>query len=123
MERSMLHSPSSSHTVAPHDDCLRDKTVTSLAVIGKLPGVTPQDLLQLAAAAEASSEHPLAQAVINAVKAWQLTVPAVTDFRDIPGHGLRATVDGHRVLIGNRRLMVDQQTHVDRFSAQADALS
>ncbi len=82
-----------------------------------------QDLLQLAAAAESSSEHPLAQAVVNAAKTRQLTVPAVTDFEAIPGHGLQATVSGHTVLIGNRKLMTDRQIYLDGFSAQADSLS
>ena len=58
------------------------------------------ELLALAAAAEASSEHPLAQAIMDAALARQLPVPDVEDFSAIAGHGVSARIGGKHVLVG-----------------------
>ncbi|RMG54928.1 MAG: copper-translocating P-type ATPase [Gammaproteobacteria bacterium] len=63
------------------------------------------EVLQLAAAAEQASEHPLAQALVEAARAEGLELPEVQHFEAVPGQGIRARVAGHEVLIGNRRLM------------------
>ena len=81
------------------------------------------DLLRLAASAEAGSEHPLAQAVMNAAQTQDLDLPHATGFQTLPGHGLYATVDGRTVLIGNRQLMIDKQIAVEVLTDQADKLS
>jgi len=86
-------------------------------------GMNKSDLLQIAAAAEADSEHPLAQAVMTAAQAQHLKLPHATDFQAVPGHGLQATIDDRAVLIGNRQLMVDQQIAVESLTAQADKFS
>ena len=71
-------------------------------------GMGPDDVLALAAAVERESEHPLAAAVV--VHADILGVPALTatDFRNVPGHGASAVVAGHRMLVGNGKLMADE---------------
>jgi Cu2+-exporting ATPase len=74
-------------------------------VVEVINGSLPEaELLRLAAAVERESEHPLAQAVVKraggAVSALQ-----AKDFTNVAGHGAVATVDGHRVAVGNRRLM------------------
>ena len=68
-------------------------------------GLTDAELLSLAAAVENESEHPLAEAVAR--HAARVGVPklAATEFRNVPGRGAAADVDGWRVLVGNRRLM------------------
>ena len=86
-------------------------------------GMSQTDLLQLAAAAESGSEHPLAQAVIKAAQAQKLDTLHAVDFQAVPGHGLQATVSSRAVLIGNRKLMADRQISVDSLVARADALS
>ena len=58
------------------------------------------ELLALAAAAEASSEHPLAQAIMDAALARQLSVPDVEDFNAIAGRGVSARIGGKHVLVG-----------------------
>jgi Cu2+-exporting ATPase len=70
--------------------------------------VDEDELLRLAASAEASSEHPLAQAVVDAAKERKLRLADATSFNAVPGHGLEATVDGRTVLVGNARLMRDR---------------
>ena len=69
------------------------------------PGFAEDEVLALLAAAEAGSEHPLAQAILRAARARGLDVPAATGFQAIPGFGLRAEVAGRAVLAGADRLM------------------
>ena len=72
-----------------------------------------QELLRLAAIAESGSEHPLAQAVIR--KAKENNIPTITNpdsLEAISGHGLKATYSNHTILIGNRKMMEDNQIAV-----------
>ncbi|MFE3192697.1 copper-translocating P-type ATPase [Nocardia sp. NPDC059240] len=69
------------------------------------------DLLPLLAAVERESEHPLAEAVVRYAKEHGPTDARAVDFENVPGHGAVATVDGHRVVIGNRRLL--EREHID----------
>jgi Cu+-exporting ATPase len=88
-----------------------DKTGTITRGKPALIGVTPVDgwtedaLLRLVAAAETGSEHPVAHAIVTAARDRGLTLPAVEGFDSVPGHGLLAIVDGHRLRIGNAALM------------------
>lgn len=68
-------------------------------------------LLQLGAAVEQRSEHPLAAAIVNTVKEKKLVLPDPQDFQSISGKGVSAMVDGKKLLLGNRALMED--THVN----------
>jgi cation-transporting P-type ATPase J len=58
------------------------------------------ELLRVAAAAERPSEHPLATAVVRAAEREELSLPSVDDFAALPGRGVTARVEGHRVEIG-----------------------
>ena len=69
-----------------------------------LSGVAETEVLRLAAAVEAGSEHPLGEAIVRAAAHRQMALPKVTGFEAIPGHGIRGEVDGTKVLLGNRRL-------------------
>jgi Zn2+/Cd2+-exporting ATPase len=73
-----------------------------------LNGVGPADVLRLAAALEARSEHPLAQAVIRRAQAEGASLPAGEGFRALPGLGAEATVAGRPVLVGNHRLFEER---------------
>lgn len=86
--------------------------VTDLVAFGD---VEEQVLLQLVARAEKSSEHPIAQAIVQAAKSRGLELEDVSDFEAVPGHGIRALVDGHRLLVGNRKLMRDNGMDPDIF--------
>ncbi|HET9690432.1 MAG TPA: heavy metal translocating P-type ATPase, partial [Acidimicrobiales bacterium] len=63
------------------------------------PAVTDDRLVAWAAAAEASSEHPLGRAVVAGASARSLVVPPATGFVSEPGRGVAATVDGRRVRV------------------------
>ncbi|MCA0454011.1 MAG: heavy metal translocating P-type ATPase [Chloroflexi bacterium] len=69
------------------------------------PGQNEDVLLQVAASVEKSSEHPLAQAIVEGAQSRGLKLSDVHGFDAIPGHGVSATVEGHHILIGNSKLM------------------
>ena len=80
-------------------------------------------LLRLAASAERGSEHPLGAAIVERAREDGLPLADPEDFSAIPGHGIRATVAGHRLLIGNIRLMQQENIPLDGQDATAAALS
>jgi Cu+-exporting ATPase len=71
-----------------------------------------QELLRLAAIAESGSEHPLAQAVIRKAKENGTPIANPDSFEAISGHGLKATYSTHTIMIGNRKMMEDNQVAI-----------
>jgi Cu+-exporting ATPase len=63
-------------------------------------GTTDDEVLRLAAAVEAASEHPVARAIVRAAAARGVDVPPVTDFRALPGSGVTGSVEGRSVDVG-----------------------
>ncbi|WP_300438165.1 heavy metal translocating P-type ATPase [uncultured Mameliella sp.] len=76
------------------------------------PGFDAETVLRLAAGAEQGSEHPIARALEQAAGA----TPAPEEVEAIPGHGLRARVEGHAVLVGNARLMARETVDITPLS-------
>ncbi len=74
-------------------------------------GIEETELMRLAAAAERGSEHPIAEAIVRHATATART--EATAFESIPGGGVRATVDGHQLLIGTERLLRDGAITLD----------
>src|SRR6516164_1570614 len=77
-----------------------------------------RELLALAAAAEASSEHPLAQAVIEAAFERGITPPDVDSFEALPGRGVVARMGGREALVGNPRFLADQGVNLSQFHSR-----
>ena len=104
------------------DTVLFDKTGTltkgtpAVTAIDPADGVDADELLALAAAAEADSEHPLARAIVNAAKEKQLTVPSSNDFESSPAVGVRAQVTGRTVQVGGP-YMLEQEKAAERSIA------
>ena len=73
------------------------------------------ETLQLLASAEANSEHPLAKAVVNFAISKQLELTEATSFEAVPGKGIKANVQGVKLLIGNRLLMKDANVAIDLY--------
>jgi Cu+-exporting ATPase len=65
------------------------------------------EVLRLAAAAERGSEHPLARAIVDGAEERGLDMASPESFENVPGHGIRATIGGDEVLVGNRKLLRD----------------
>lgn len=90
-----------------------DKTGTLTEGKPKLVSVTPlgehnePDLLRYAASLEQGSEHPLASAIVGGAKARDLTLPRAENFQSTTGKGVRATVEGRPVAIGNAKLLAE----------------
>jgi Cu2+-exporting ATPase len=80
-------------------------------------------VLALAAAVERESEHPLAGAVTRHADALGLPALTAVGFRTIPGHGAAAEVAGHRVLVGNAKLMADEGVDLGSLGARRDELA
>ncbi len=90
-----------------------------------LSGVSEEQLVQLAASVERGSEHPLGEAIVKYAHEKNLALAEAREFAAVPGHGIRASLNGHRVLVGNLKLMRDEKValdglleHAERFSAQ-----
>jgi P-type Cu+ transporter len=90
------------------DTIVLDKTGTitegkmELAEVAPLNGATRAEILRLAGAVEAASEHPIAQAIARAARAEVGALPRVDGFRNRPGVGVVGVVDGHEVEVGRR---------------------
>jgi len=80
------------------------------------------DLLRLAASAERGSEHPLGQAIVAAAKEKGLTLAEPQGFTAVSGFGVRASVDGHAVIIGNLRLMQNEGIALNGLEKQVARL-
>ena len=82
-------------------------------------GADEDRLLGLAAAAERGSEHPLAQAIVRRARERGIEPALADDFEAIPGRGVRATVQGASVLLGNRALLEEGGVAVDGLDGAA----
>lgn len=85
-------------------------------------GWTESDLLRLAASLERSSEHPLGAAIVAAATDRGLQLAAAQDFDSPVGKGIVGTVDGKRLVIGNRKILADAGIVATALDAEADAL-
>jgi len=95
-------------------------TVTDIV---PLNGFDENDILAMAASVEQGSEHPLGEAIYEYARSRQLTIPEVTNFNAIPGHGVEAMVNGTPVLLGNLKLMQERDIYVDSLQDRALKLS
>ena len=82
-------------------------------------GVEENELLRLAASAERGSEHPLGEAIVNGARERGLALADTTEFNAIPGHGIEASINGNRLLLGNAKLMWDRGLSLNGLDATA----
>ncbi|MEQ4489714.1 MAG: heavy metal translocating P-type ATPase [Dehalococcoides mccartyi] len=78
--------------------------------------------LTLVASAEQFSEHPLAKAVVKEASRKKLKLTSPSEFSALPGAGLKATVSGKQILIGNANLMQSNQISLAEYQSEADKL-
>ena len=93
-------------------------------VVAALPafGTALPDLLRLAAAVQAGSEHPLARAVQAAAAEAGVAHGPAQDVRSLPGRGVEATVDGRRLALGSARLTTELGVDIAQLSAAVEVL-
>jgi len=82
------------------------------------PSVTEESLLTLAAAADRRSGHPLAKAVVERARQLKLDVPEPGDFEMIRGRGVKASVNGQAVLVGNEALLKENGVQDSRSDGE-----
>jgi Cu+-exporting ATPase len=93
--------------------------VTDIVVI---PSSSQDEVLRLAASAEHGSEHPLGEAIVRAASEKKLEIAPASDFTAIPGHGVEASIEGKKVLLGNLRLIKDRGFSLNELETEAERL-
>ena len=88
-----------------------------------LADLSENDLLGLAASAEVGSEHPLGEAIVREALNRQLTLEKTSHFQAIPGHGISVSIEEKTVLLGNLKLMSDNQIELGHLETSAHQLA
>ena len=97
---------------------ITDKTGTltegrpQLTEIYAAPAMGEAKLVAWAAAVEQASEHPLAQAVVNAARERKLELPRMEEFGSLTGAGVAGTIEGHRVRVGKRAWLASEGVRI-----------
>jgi Cu+-exporting ATPase len=110
------------------DTLIIDKTGTltegkpTLSAVIPQPGINENDLLQLVASLERSSEHPLAAAIVKGAEARKLSLSDVVEFNSTTGKGVKGTVTGKQVAVGNAELFRDLSVDPGPLLDPAEAL-
>ena len=111
------------------DTVVFDKTGTltrgepEVVAVEPTNGVGEDELLRLVASAERESEHPLAEAIVNAAQKRSLELTRADSFEAVPGHGAKAVVANHELAIGNARLLEQEKVSLDGLGSKAESLA
>jgi len=87
------------------------------------PSGDPEKLLFYAASAEKNSEHPLAEAIVNAAKKQEMALSDSTEFEAVPGKGIRAKIEGKTVLLGTARWFQSEGIRTASLEKEAETLA
>jgi Cu+-exporting ATPase len=110
------------------DTLVVDKTGTltegkpRLVSVSPVDGLDEKQLLRLAASLERGSEHPLAAAIIAGAKDRGVELAEPTDFESVTGKGVVGSIDGKRVMLGNRKILDDAHIDAGPLAQKAEAL-
>jgi Cu+-exporting ATPase len=110
------------------DTLIVDKTGTltegkpSFERVVAMPGLSEDEVLRLAASLDQGSEHPLADAIVQAARAKELVLDKPEDFESGSGIGVRGRVSGRQLALGNTVLMEQVGVSADPLLSQAEAL-
>jgi len=111
------------------DTVVLDKTGTltcgkpELTDVVATDGIPASDLLRLVASAEVGSEHPLGEAIVRGARQRGLSLADAEAFEAVSGGGIRATVDGRRVVVGNRRFLGEAGIGEDGLLSRSEGLA
>ena len=125
----LIRSGDALQTAKRLDAIVLDKTGTITKGEPELTDVVPtaavaeNDLLALTAALERGSEHPLGEAIVRGAEARGLELPAVSGFDAVPGHGVRGSVGGRDVLLGNAKLLRDRNIEIGDLTTHWERLA
>lgn len=85
--------------------------------------ISKDDLLVLAASSEKGSEHPLGEAIVKGAEEKNLTLKDISNFKAIPGHGIQVDIEGKTILLGNKKLMVENSIKIGSLGDESDRLA
>ncbi|MGL4641880.1 MAG: metal-transporting ATPase, partial [Cetobacterium sp.] len=85
--------------------------------------ISKDELLVLAASAEKGSEHPLGEAIVKAAEDKKMDLKKVDSFVAIPGHGIKVEIEGKKVLLGNKKLMIESEIDLKSLENKSDLLA
>jgi len=111
------------------DTVVLDKTGTitegrpTVTDIFTVESISKDELMEIAAALEKPSEHPLSEAILKDAENRGLNTKSVENFRSIPGQGIEAYLDGKTFLAGNLKLMTDRKVRLYDFAGLSDQLA
>jgi Cu+-exporting ATPase len=100
----------------------RGQPAVTDVVVSSQTALSRDELLRLAASAERGSEHPLGESIVRSAQTAGLALSAPVAFEGIAGHGIRAQVDGHAILLGNLRMMEQAQVALNGLEPKAGQL-
>ena len=86
-------------------------------------GIDAKDLLFYAASAEKGSEHPLGESIIKKAQDSGLTIADPEQFQAIPGHGIKAYIQGKEIFLGNQKFMRDEGIDIAALTPESERLS
>lgn len=86
-------------------------------------GVSEEFLLQIAASSEKGSEHPLGEAIVKGAEERSLELKKVDNFKAIPGYGIEVSIEGNKILLGNRKLMIDSKISLEKLEEISNRLA
>jgi len=92
-------------------------------IVVRQAGWSRERLLQVAASAEQGSEHPIGEAIVKKARELRMALEPLKDFAAVPGRGIRATVQGQPVRVGNLRLMEADGLKVGALEAETARLA
>jgi Cu+-exporting ATPase len=110
------------------DTLVVDKTGTltegkpKLVAVETVGDLEPNELLRLVAGLERSSEHPLAAAIVEGAREKDLQLPTADTFESITGKGVRGSLDGRRVVLGNAQMLEDEGMSTSGLLATAESM-
>jgi Cu+-exporting ATPase len=86
-------------------------------------GISEDEILILAASAEKGSEHPLGEAIVRGAEEKNLEFKEIEEFNAVPGHGIEVKIDGKTVLIGNKKLIDENNIDLSVLAKESDRLA
>ncbi len=86
-------------------------------------GMSEEEILFFAGSAEKSSEHPLGEAIVRGAIEKGIQIEQADEFEALPGHGIRARMNGREIVLGNERLMTEREIDFTSFRTSAENLS
>ena len=85
--------------------------------------ISEEELLSIAASSEKGSEHPLGEAIVKGAEERNIKFKEISNFKAIPGHGIQVEIDGDVILLGNKKLMIENSIEVGDLGFKSDKLA